>query len=611
MDAASDPDIGEIIGIFASQAGKTEFINNVLGFHIEHDPCPILLLQPTLEMAEAYSKDRLTPMLRDSPSLRACVREARSRDSGNTVHHKQFVGGHITMVGANSPASLASRPIRILLADEIDRYPVSVGTEGDPLKLAETRTVAFWNRKRIYITSPTVHDSVSWRIWERSDKRRFFVPCHACGAEQFLKWSQVDFGGKDEQTGEHRPERARYACERCGELWTDAQRSAAVRRGRWIATAPFKGCAGFHVNALAAPGPTRRLEVLVSEFLAAQGHHGLLRTFAQTVLAEWWEEKYHALDEDEILKRREPYPLRGDLVVAPRGVVVITAGVDVQDDRIEMQVQGYGVAGEQWKLQYHVLDGDPSGIAVWTDLWALLVQPIPLERGGEDFIRATCVDTGAHSLKAYDFVRPRQRYQTRDKRNAYVFAIKGKQGQTEQFWPRVPTRTNKGKVPLYIVRVDHAKEALYASLAKITERGPGYVHFPDRVSVGSDFDRRYFQQLTAEKATDTAQPNGLTKREWKLKSEGRRNEGLDTSVYGEAALAGLQAMGFDLEREALKIGARERAARATEARERLRARTAAQDEELEEQPDDLGGPPRSAARRRGRRSSKSQWLQRE
>lgn len=595
MDAASDPNIPEVVAIIASQMAKTETTLNVVGFHIHHDPAPMMFLLPTLEMAEAWSKDRLAPMLRDTPSLRGRVREARSRDSGNTIRHKTFPGGHLTASGANSAVSLSMRPIRLLLADEIDGYNVSAGTEGNPLKLAETRTRAFWNAKRIYITSPrNKGSSLSESIWERSDKRRYFVPCHACGHEQHLRWAQVTWD-KDE-LGQGIASTARYVCEACGEDWNDAQRWAAVRKGRWQATAPFRGCAGFHLNALASPWESRRLSAIVQEWLDAQGLPELLKVFINTVLAEYYEEKYHTLQSEDVEKRREIYPTRGGVNVVPRGVAVVVAGVDVQDDRLEVQIQGYGRGFEQWKLEYHVLDGDPSGVAVWDDLWNLMRRPLPLERGGVTFIRASAIDTqGHHTLKAYDYCRPRFRVRCEDGRLSYTFAIRGKGGSGE-FWPRQPSRNNKGKIPLFTVHVDHAKEILYACLDRVKEPGSGFIHFPLQVQRGAPFDRRYFDQLTSEKVVDRRAPDGTIARVWELKSEGRRNEALDTSVYGEAALRGLIAMGFDLDQEAMRL-----------------ARTA--DSEVEASPSatapepDAPSPAPSRPRRTARRST-SRFLER-
>lgn len=578
----------------AAQIGKTEILNNVVGYFVEQDPAPMLVLQPTIEMAEAWSKDRLAPMIRDTPALVGLVKDPRSRDSGNTLRHKVFPGGHITMAGANSPASLAMRPIRILLGDEVDRYPHSAGTEGDPIELARKRTANFWNRKQGFFSTPTHEGSRIHALYLESDRRQFWVPCPECETEQLLTWANVlwDKG----PNGEHLTDTAKYVCGHCGVPWSEAQRLRAVRRGRWIASAPFHGVAGFHLNALYSPWVD--LRQLARDFVASKHDNERKRVFINTALAEVWSEKYKTLEPDGLEARCERYPRGTAGVLVPRGVAVITAGVDIQDDRIEVQIQGYGLGHEQWKLRYHVLEGDPSAPEIWSELWELLLTPLPMERGGVDFVRATCVDTGAHTLRAYDFCKPRFSYRTVDGRRAYVFAIKGSGGETVQgegLWPRHPNRNNKGHIPLYTIKVDCAKEDLYGALEKVTAPGPHYVHFPREVSAGLPFDARYFDQLTAESVSVKRSPNGAVRRVWELRSANRRNEALDTSVYGEAALRGLISMGLDLERESLRLAA-------------APALTVA--EPAAAQPPAPPSAPPKTAPRAGRRRSTSPWLER-
>ena len=192
MDAFSDPQYSEIVVMSGSQIGKTEIINNIIGYYIEHQPLPILCMQPTLSMAQTWSKDRLANMLRDTPCLRGKVKDARSRDSGNTTLHKTFQGGHVTVCGANSPASLASRSIAILLADEVDRYPLSAGAEGDPINLAKRRTTTYWQKKILLTSTPTIRGASRIEsAFEKSDQRFFNINCHKCNEPQILKWSQV------------------------------------------------------------------------------------------------------------------------------------------------------------------------------------------------------------------------------------------------------------------------------------------------------------------------------------------------------------------------------------------------------------------------------------
>jgi len=552
MDACGDPAVKEVVGLFGSQMGKTDAILNLVGYHIELDPCPILLMQPDLNLAETWSKDRLAPMLRDTPSLRGRVRDVR--DSDNTILHKGFPGGHITMVGANSTAGLAMRPIRLLIGDEIDEYKPSAGKQGNPLKIAGTRTATFWNAKKVWITSPrNKGSSLSEPIWEKSDKRRFFVPCHECGTEQYLRWPQFQWD-KDPTTGEHLTETARYVCEHCGAWWDDLQRWAAISVGHWVATEPFNGVAGFHLPAYAAPWESRSMAVIAGEFAATRHVPRNFQVFVNTILCDWYEEKYQALQTEHVQSRCEPYPEQHGTTLVPKGVGVVVASVDVQDDRLEVQIQGYGERWEQWKLQYHVLDGDPSSLALWDDVWKLLCRPLAGADGLPHYIRAIAIDTGGHhTLRAYEFCRSRLRVTMADGLTSYVFPVKGKGGQGGRFWPKAPTFNNKGKVPLYIVMVDHCKEVLYAQLEKIGNPGAGYIHFPVNVETGlsstRQFDKRYFDQLTSEKVTDKTSPNGASMRVWELKSDGRRNEALDTSVYAEAALHGLISMGVDVDQK--------------------------------------------------------------
>ena len=279
MDAFSDPQYSEIVVMSGSQIGKTEIINNIIGYFIAHDPAPILCMQPTLEMAQTWSKDRLAPMLRDTPTLKNKVKDARSRDSGNTTLHKQFAGGHVTACGANSPASLASRPIRILLADEVDRYPPSAGSEGDPVNLGKRRTATFWNKKVLLTSTPTIKGmSRIESAFEESDQRYYNLKCHSCKVPQVLDWAQVRWE-KD------KPETAKYHCSDCDAEWSDIQRKQAIRSGEWIATAPFNGTAGFHLSGLYSPWVD--IQELAKLFLDSK-HTGQesLRVFVNTVLAQ-------------------------------------------------------------------------------------------------------------------------------------------------------------------------------------------------------------------------------------------------------------------------------------------------------------------------------------
>jgi phage terminase large subunit GpA-like protein len=346
MDAISDPAIRQVAVMSSAQVGKTEFILNVIGYHIDRDASPILCIQPTLQMAQAFSKDRLAPMLRDTPKLQGKVKDPRSRDSGNTTLHKVFPGGHITIAGANSAAGLASRPVRIVLCDEVDRYPSSAGTEGDPIRLAAKRATTFWNSKLVTVSTPTVKGASRIEAeWLDSDQREYHVKCPHCGASQTLKWRNVHWE-------EDKPQTACYTCEECGVTWTDADRFKAIKAGEWIATQPESGVAGFRLSGLYSPWVP--LDDAVRDFLEAKKLPETLRVWVNTFLGETWEEQGDGIDEANISARREAYEN------VPDAVHLLTAGVDVQDDRVEVEVLGHGRDEETWSIDHAIIYGDPS-----------------------------------------------------------------------------------------------------------------------------------------------------------------------------------------------------------------------------------------------------------
>ena len=514
MDAISDPDIENVVLMTAAQIGKTELINNVVGFHIHQDPAPMLVVQPTLEMAQTWSKDRLAPAIRDTPVLSEKIGDPRARDSGNTTLHKVFAGGHVTACGANSPSSLASRPCRIILCDEVDRYPISAGTEGDPVALARKRSATFWNRKIILVSTPT--EKGASRIedaYAESDQRKYFVPCPDCGEHQELKWSNVQWTDSKPQTSE-------YICDCCGSVWNDAKRFQAVRYGEWRKTAEGDGkTAGFHLSALYSPWTP--LEDIVRDFLASKRDPMRLRTWINTTLGETFEEQGERIDEYDLFDRREDWP---DDV--PEGVVVLTAGVDVQDDRVAFEILGTGSGHETWSIQYDEIYGDPSSAELWQRLDEVLGQTFVHPIRGEMIIRSTCVDSGGHyTQQVYNYARQRA--------GKRVFAIKGIGGEGKPIAGK-PSRNNIGKINLFPVGTDTAKELIFARL-KITDEGAGYCHFP------FTHNEEYFRMLTSEKKV-TKYYKGRPKREWvKIR---QRNEALDCRVY---AMAALELMGLNIE----------------------------------------------------------------
>jgi phage terminase large subunit GpA-like protein len=504
MDACSDPAVKEVVVMCAAQLGKSEILLNTIGYHMAHDPAPILLMQPTVDMAGAFSKDRVTAgLLRSTPVLRDKVKDSKAKDANNTTLHKVFPGGALSLVGANSPSSLASRPIRVVLCDEVDRYPASAGEEGDPISLAKRRAATFWNRKIIEVSTPTNRGASRIEsAYEESDKRRFLVPCPDCGQRQELKWANVQWSD---------PKNPNYICEHCGSCWSDAMRNRAISQGEWKATRPFNGVAGFHLSALYSPWVV--LSDAVEEFLAAKKDPMRLKTFVNTFLGETWEDQGEGVDDVELVQRRESYD------GVPEEVALLTAGVDVQDDRLEVEVVGWGAGEESWCVDYWVLHGDPSSPQLWKQLDDVLLQTFEHPIGKPMIIRATCIDSGGHHTRAvYNYAKTRAGHR--------VFAIKGIGGEGKPIVGR-PSKNNIGKVPLYPVGVDTAKELFYARLRQ-SEAGPGYCHFHDRL------DEEHFRQLTAEKQV-IRYHKGYPKRGW-IKTR-TRNEALDVRVYAMAALA--------------------------------------------------------------------------
>lgn len=505
MDACCDPNVNEVVVMAGAQLGKTEAILNVIGYHIDNDPSPILVLQPTLSMGQAFSKDRVAAgLLSSTPCLSGKVRDPRARDSGNTTLHKIFPGGALTIVGANSPSGLASRPIRIMLADEVDRFPVSAGSEGDPIQLGRKRTATFWNRKVVMVSTPT--NKGASRIeeaFEASDMRRFYLPCKHCHHDQHLRWANVRWE-KD------KPETAQYMCEECGVLWSDSDRLWSIRNGQWVAEKPFMGVAGFTISGLYSPWTT--LADGVREFLSVKKSPEQLRVWTNTYLAETFEDDGETIDDLDLAERREPM----DFV--PEDVVIITAGVDVQDNRLEISVIGWGrEEGECYVLSHDTLYGDPSTPQLWDNLDSRLSAQYETETGRVLTIRGSCVDSGGHFTNSV--------YQYCKKNMARrIFAIKGVGGDGKPIVGR-PSKGNIVKCPLFPIGVDTAKDLIFARLRK-QEAGGGYVHFSDTLS------DEYFRQLTAEKAV-IKYHRGFKRRMYQKFRD--RNEALDCMVYAIAA----------------------------------------------------------------------------
>jgi phage terminase large subunit GpA-like protein len=570
MDAFVDPDIETIIAMWAAQTGKSACFLNVIGYFCDQDPSHIMLVQPTIDDAEKFSKDRVAKMISETPRLRGLFASPRSRDSNNTLLHKEFPGGFIRIAGANAPSGLASTPVRIGIGDEVDKYPASAGTEGDPIELLEKRLTTYWNRKKGYSSTPNIkHESRIEFAFEISDKRYYYVPCPHCGELQVLRWENLRWPNPENGASQHEPDKCFYICSPNGCEILEESKFEMVRHGGWVATAKSLDgrTAGFHLNALYSPW--LRWSELIHEFLRAtkvakeQRNTELLKTFVNARLADTWELRGDRADESELAKHKSEYDAE-----VPTGALVLAAGVDTQDDRLEVEIVGWGMGSECWSIEYKVLRGDPGRPwisqqekdqgktpSVWNELDDYLAKKFRHASGLMLPIRATFIDSGGHHTKqVYDFTRKRA--------TRWIFACKGVGGPGHPLTPPRASILAGKRVPLWLVGTDAAKEAIYSNF-KVEEIGPGFCHWPSgyRNEKGEmvprpEYDQEYFLGITAEELVEEPRPNGASKRVWKKRRE--RNEPLDCRVYALAALDALRpnfeaiAKTFNAQAEAAK-----------------------------------------------------------
>ena len=514
MDAITNIDIQKVVVMSAAQVGKTDaMVLNPIGYYVHYEPSPIMVIQPTIQMAEAFSKERLSPMIRDTPVLAERIND-KSRNSGNTIQQKVFPGGHVTMVGANSPAGLRSRPIRVLLADEIDAYPASAGAEGDPLLLASKRLTTYWNKKQVDISTPTIKGLSRIEVeYNNSSRGEWNVPCPHCGTLQPLKWSNIEFD-------EDNLEKIHYVCEECGAVSTEAEWKEHFIDGKFIHEDPENPVKGFHLNTLASTIATWK--EVVEKFLVAneekkKGNIELMKVWTNTEMGETWEEEGETLEEDELIKRREYYGCE-----VPDGVMYLTAGVDTQDDRFEIEVVGWGIEHESWGIKYAVIFGKLDQSQIWKDLDAFLQQTFQKKDGTKLALRCVCVDSGGHyTNEVYKFCK--QRFS----RN--IFAVKGSNNSAAAYIQK-PKKNNREQAYRFDIGVDTGKSLLMGRL-KVEEAGPGYCHFPIEDDKG--YDKKYFEGLTAEKKV-LRYKKGKPYFVWEKIRE--RNEPLDCRNYAAAAI---------------------------------------------------------------------------
>jgi len=586
MMAVTEPGVQTVTIMSCTQLMKTTALENILGYFAHLDPCPMLLVQPKDEAVDAFSKERLVPMVSATPALSAIMRDRRTRVSDDTLKFKAFPGGFLALASAGSPTNLAMRAIRVTLLDEIDKYETT--KEGDPIALAEERTATFGRSAlKIRACSPTWEESSRiYKSYQESDQRRPFVACPHCG-----HWQDLDFfrhvhwekGGEGDE--EHYPETAAIYCESCGAAWSESDRIAAITtKGgvRHYQTKPFTCCgvkqeplkdrlwewddeaqcgyalckecgkravsnahAGFTASKLFSPFAS--VPVLAARWLEDKQDPESKQTFYNTQLGRPFRaEVMKEIDRTGLMARRELYS-----AMVPEGVLVLTFGADVQaggsvnEGRIEVEVVGWGLGEESWSIDHCVFTGDPALPDVWNELDAYLLKGWRHERGFDMFLSAGCIDSGGHNTQeVYAFARPRI--------GRNIWAVKGASDRSAQWspiWPaagKEPKKYRAGYRPV-MLGVNAGKEAIRQRLL-VENPGPGYCHFP------ADRPAGWFDQLTSERLV-IERRNGVSVRKWVLQ-KGRANEAIDIRVYAYAALHGLyHTRKLKLERQAARLEA--------------------------------------------------------
>jgi len=509
MDAlsASSP-VQRIVLMFAAQMTKTEMGLNWIGYVMQHAPAPMLVVLPTLEVRKRWVRQRLDPLLNETPIIRELFDARAKRDAGNAEDLKDFPGGMLVIGGANSPASLASMPIRYVLCDEVDRFPWEVGQEGDPLGLIDERTKTFPRRKVMLVSTPTVKGAS--RIegeYAKSDQREYHVPCPHCDELQVLRFRHPD--GRyglihNPTTGD-----VYYACIHCGERIDEHHKPDMLARGRWIPRNPDSPVRGYWINGLYSPiGLGFTWREIWRQWQDAHGDTANLKRFINTTLGETWEEAGDSIEDIALIARLEDYPER-----LPASLV--TAGVDVQKDRIEASIVAWGTGEEAWLVDHLILPGDTARPEVWDDL------ADDLTAAGVQF---AAIDSGYNTSMAYAFTEKRR----------WAVAVKGVTGMgrplIEDEKKRRQRLRNRRKKAVQVepLGVDQGKALVYSRL-KLTQPGPGYVHFPRDAA----FDDEYFNQLAAEKLVTKVRGTRPIQ-EWVQTRP--RNEALDCLLYALAAL---------------------------------------------------------------------------
>ena len=528
FDAFTDPRVETLTLMKSSRVGGTKLIDFAIAYRIAQDPRPILVVQPTIKAAMRFSKIELNPMFRDTPALQGKVRKAKSRDTNNTLLQKDYIGGSIFLVGANSSTDLSGLTIGDVFLDEEDRYPEEADKEGDPSELAMRRSDTYPNRKIVRVSSPA--DKQTSKIepsFLKGDRRYYYVPCPFCGSMRPLIFQAREGRvGHTFEWPEDHPEKAFFRCADCKAEILEKYKRKIVEKGEWIATKPFSGHASFHIWAAYSFSPNARWSHIALAFLEAKDRPSKLKVFVNTWLGETWTSQGEAPDWHRLYERREQY-LRGIVPHRARG---ITAAGDVHPDRIEVDIRAWGAGLENWGIDYRVFYGETDSISspIWHELDELLVEQFCAEDGRILTLARFGIDCGFNTQVVTTWVKR--------KHSPKVVALKG--SPTERSivgHPKTTEYTLNGKrmpgsINHYPVGVSLVKSEIYGWFRQPapTEENPivpvGFTHFSVNIH-----NEEYFKQLTAERFETTILKNGRTKYEWV--KEYKRNEALDVFVY--------------------------------------------------------------------------------
>lgn len=553
LDCFNDSKVEHIVVVASSQVGKSEDINNMIGYCIDQDPGPILLVEPTVDDAKAYSKERVAPMIRETKCLKKAISAPKSRDSGNTVLQKSFIGGMLTLTGSTEAHALCSRPIRYLFGDERDRWATSAGSEGNPWDLATARTTTFYNRKLVEVSTPTVKGaSVIANAFETGTKERWKSKCRHCGEYSEVKFDNIRFPHetiKSKETGDEQKifviKEIFWICPVCGGISNEHE--VKKQPAKWVAECPealeLHKTRSFWISAWVSPWSDWNKFCL--QYLQAGSDPEKLQVFYNTRCGELWENRGDIADEDTMLARREDYEAE-----LPDGVLCLTCGIDTQDDRLEYEVVGYGHFKESWGIKAGVIMGKPDTEEVWQQLDDVLDHKYTFKNGVTLKISLAFIDEGGHFTQEV-----RMHCMMRQELN--IFCIKGEDGQTNRDIPYVSVAKKQkiiiknryiGQVYVFPINVDSGKQRIMDNL-KVETPGVKYCHFPRR----DDYGAAFFKSLLSEHLV--VSPQKKKKFSWEKIPGHERNERLDCRNYANAALQFL-----DPDFDALEKRLREKAA---------------------------------------------------